>query len=208
MPFVCFPLGPLQTNSYLVHQTDQAIAIDVGGDPKPMLDYLKAKDLTLKAICITHLHFDHIYGVAELAAETKATVYCPTADQVIANTEAAQGGIWGFPLVQPFQSDPMPIGQATLGDLHCTVLETPGHTPGGVSLFFPALNAVFVGDALFYRSIGRTDFPGGDHDTLLRSIREQLFTLPPETEVLSGHGPTTTIQDEMKSNPYVGEFAF
>ena len=189
MPLACFPLGPIQTNSYVVHKTNQAVAIDVGGDPKPILDYLEQNSLTLKAICITHLHFDHIYGVAELHKKTNAPIFCPEGDAVIADTEAAQGGIWGFPKVDPFESKPMPLGQTTFADLDCVVLSTPGHTPGGVSLYFPHLNLVFSGDALFYRSIGRTDFPGGDTETLVTAIKEKLFTLPKDTRVLPGHGP-------------------
>ena len=98
------------------------------------------------------------------------------------------------------------MGKTTFGGMDCEVLATPGHTPGGVSLFFPAENLVFTGDALFYRSIGRTDFPGGDHEGLLRSVSQVLFALPEDTVVYPGHGPSTTIGDEKKSNPFCGEF--
>ena len=93
-----------------------------------------------------------------------------------------------------------------LDELTFTVLETPGHTPGGVSYYFPDEKAVFTGDALFYRSLGRTDFPGGDHDTLLHSIRKVLFALPEETAVLPGHGPATSIGNERRNNPFCGDF--
>lgn len=206
MPVATFPLGPLQTNSYLIHADSRAVAVDVGGHPAPMLDYLAEYRLSLAAICLTHRHFDHLYGVAELAAATKAPVYAPTGDDSLAETESGRGGIWGFPQVTPFESLPMPTGETSFGGMSCRVLETPGHTPGGVSLYFPAENMVFTGDALFYRSMGRTDFPGGDHATLLRSISDVLFTLPPETVVYPGHGPATTIGDERKNNPFCGEF--
>ena len=98
------------------------------------------------------------------------------------------------------------MGNTSFGGMACEVLATPGHTPGGVSLFFPAENLVFTGDALFYRSIGRTDFPGGDHEGLLRSVSQVLFALPEDTVVYPGHGPSTTIGDEKKSNPFCGEF--
>ena len=206
MPVATFPLGPLQTNSYLIHNAGQAVAVDVGGEPAPMLEYLTEHKLALAAICLTHRHFDPLYGVAELAGVTKAVVYAPTGDDSLAETESGKGGIWGFPPVPPFDSLPMPTGSASFGGMECRVLETPGHTPGGVSLYFPAEKLVFTGDALFYRSMGRTDFPGGDQATLLRSIKDVLFTLPEDTTVYPGHGPATSIGDERKNNPFCGEF--
>ena len=206
MPVATFPLGPLQTNSYLIHNAGQAVAVDVGGEPAPMLEYLTEHKLALAAICLTHRHFDHLYGVAELAGATKAVVYAPTGDDSLAETESGKGGIWGFPPVPPFDRLPMPTGSASFGGMECRVLETPGHTPGGVSLYFPAEKLVFTGDALFYRSMGRTDFPGGDQATLLRSIKDVLFTLPEDTTVYPGHGPATSIGDERKNNPFCGEF--
>ena len=207
MPVATFPLGPLQTNSYLFHHQGQAIAVDVGGDPAPMLEYLKGHSLQLAAICLTHRHFDHLYGVAELAQASQAPVYISADEDCLAGTEASDGGIWGFPRVTPFESLPMPQGTVQLGNMACRVLPTPGHTPGGVSLYFPEHNLIFTGDTLFYRSIGRSDFPGGDLQTLLRSVREQLFSLPDETLVYPGHGPATTIGDERHNNPFCGEFA-
>ena len=206
MPVATFPLGPLQTNSYLIHNADRAVAVDVGGDPAPMLAYLTEHKLALAAICLTHRHFDHLYGVAELAKAAKAAVYAPTGDDSLAETESGKGGIWGFPPVPPFDSLPMPTGQTDFGGMECRVLETPGHTPGGVSLYFPAERLVFTGDALFYRSMGRTDFPGGDQTTLLHSITETLFKLPDDTTVYPGHGPATSIGDERRNNPFCGEF--
>ncbi|MDE5878716.1 MAG: MBL fold metallo-hydrolase [Desulfovibrio sp.] len=207
MSIATFPLGPLGTNSYILNAGASAVAIDVGGDPAPMLEYLTAHKLTLAAICLTHRHFDHVYGVAQLAEATGATVYSPAGDAAIANTESGMGGIWGMPLVTPFKSVTMPVGQTQFGGMECIVLDTPGHTPGGVSLYFPAEKAVFTGDALFYRSMGRTDFPGGDQDQLLRSIRETLFRLPDDVTVYPGHGPATSIGDERRHNPFCGEFA-
>lgn len=206
MPIATFPLGPLSTNSYLLNAGRLAVAIDVGGDPQPMLEYLVAHELTLAAICLTHRHFDHLYGVAQLAESAGCTVYSPAGDDALANTESGRGGIWGMPLVTPFKSEPMPVGQTQFGGMDCIVLQTPGHTPGGVSLYFPAEKAVFTGDALFYRSMGRTDFPGGNQDQLLRSIRDALFHLPDDVTVYPGHGPATTIGDERRHNPFCGEF--
>lgn len=206
MPIATFPLGPLATNCYVINETTEACAIDVGGDPEPVLAYLAAHNLALAAICLTHMHFDHLYGVASLAAATHAPVYVPAADAPIMDTEVARGGVWGMPPVPPFESDPLPLGDTILAGMKCVVLETPGHTPGGVSLYFPDAHAVFTGDALFFRSLGRTDFPLGDHQQLLRSIHQQLFSLPDNTRVYPGHGPATTIGDEKAHNPFVGAF--
>ncbi|MCI7568630.1 MAG: MBL fold metallo-hydrolase [Desulfovibrio sp.] len=207
MAIETFPLGPLQTNSYLVHADGMAVAVDVGGDPAPMLDFAAANGLRIADIVLTHLHFDHVYGVAALAAATGAAVHVPPHDRCLLETESGKGGIWGFPPVPAYDGEDIARGDHTLGGMACTILDTPGHTPGGISIYFPAEKAVFCGDALFHRSIGRTDFPGGDHAQLLRSIRERLFALPPETVVYPGHGPVTTIGDERKNNPFCGDFA-
>ncbi|MBQ9536866.1 MAG: MBL fold metallo-hydrolase [Desulfovibrionaceae bacterium] len=206
MSLACFPLGPLQTNSYVLHTTTQAVVIDVGGDPQPIMEYLHNNQLALSAICITHMHFDHIYGVAHLARHTQAPVYAPFGDEPIADTEASRGGIWGFPLVEPFESQDLPLGDLTFGDLKCKVLSTPGHTPGSVSLYFAEENLVFSGDALFYHSVGRTDFPLGNFEELRSAIAKELFSLPPTCRVLPGHGPETTIEEERMHNPICGEF--
>ena len=109
----------------------------------------------------------------------------------------------GMPKTPAFPYSLVALGQQTFAGLECTVLHVPGHTPGGLSYYFPAASVVFAGDALFYRSVGRTDFPGGDADTLFSAIRTKLFTLPESTVVYPGHGPETTIGDEKRSNPFV-----
>ena len=204
MPIATFPIGPLSTNSYIISSAGEAVAIDVGGEPDAMLDYLRAQNLMLADICLTHMHFDHLYGVAALAEATGAPVLGPAGDKPIMDTESSVGGIWGMPPVPPFKMEYLPDGKAVLGGMECEIIQTPGHTPGGVSLYFPAENSVFTGDALFYRSLGRTDFPGGSHQQLLHSIRDRLFALPDETVVYPGHGPATTIGDEKRHNPFCG----
>lgn len=207
MPIYTLPIGPLETNCHIITRGNEAVAVDVGGDPTPVKEVLEQYKLRLAAICITHLHFDHIYGVAELHKATRATVYAPKDDAYLLQSELGSGGVWGFAKVSPFEWTPLTLGEHTFGSIQCTVLPTPGHTPGSVSLYFPQENAVCSGDALFYRSIGRTDFPGGNLNTLLKSIREQLFTLPAGTQVLPGHGPETTVDDEQRNNSFCGAFA-
>ena len=137
MSVAVFPLGPLETNCYVVSNEDQAVAIDVGGDPAPVSRYLKEHSLELKAICITHMHFDHLYGVAALAAETHATVFTPEKDKVIATTVLGQGGSSGFPAVPKFESVSIEPGNKTeFAGLECKVLSVPGHTPGSVAYYF------------------------------------------------------------------------
>ena len=205
MPIAKFALGPLETNCYVVSNDREAVIIDAGGDPAPMLDYLAQRNLKLLAVCLTHKHFDHAYGVAALVAATGVPVYASRHEACLDETESVRGGIWGFPPVPPYTTEDLPAGERRFGELVFTVLDTPGHTPGGVSLYYPAENAVFTGDALFFRSIGRTDFPGGDQALLLRSIREQLFTLPDDTDAYPGHGPATTIGDERRENACCGD---
>lgn len=207
MPIVTFALGPLETNCYLLHDTTQAVAVDVGGDPADMLDFLRERGLMLTHILITHQHFDHLYGVAALQQATGAQTLAPAADDCLRASSVGRGGQWGLPLVPDFAAEPLPLGEQRFGAFAMQVLETPGHTPGSVSLYVQEEKAVFTGDALFYRSVGRTDFPGGDAAQLIRSIRTGLFTLPEDTRVFPGHGPETRVGDERAGNPYCGDFA-
>lgn len=202
-----FALGPLQTNSYLAHHGTLAAAVDVGGNPAPMADFLRARGLSLTHILLTHLHCDHLYGVAELARITGAPVFASGADSGLMRTELGRGGFMGLPLVEPFEFSDVSPGEVVLAGRPCRILSTPGHSPGGLSAYFPEDGVVFVGDLLFYRSVGRTDFPGGDSDTLLAAVREKIFTLPADTMVYPGHGPATTVGAEQRHNPFFSEFA-
>ena len=201
-------VGYLQTNCYVVadEATLDAAVIDPGADSNLILDYIERCHFHVRAILLTHGHFDHCMGLEEVYDATGATVYMSHADL----TTDIDNGMFGnedFELDPP--DDTVFIREGDVieaGSLTFDVLETPGHTPGGVSLYFPEEQVVFTGDALFYRSIGRTDFPGGDHDTLLRSVRDVLFKLPAETVAYPGHGPATKIGDEAANNPFCGEF--
>ena len=207
MDIVSFPLGPLETNCYLAAVGGLAVAVDVGGDPAPVLAHVKAHGLTLTAICLTHLHCDHLYGVAALARETGCRVLAGAEDALLMDLDLGRGGLMGLPLVEPFDWEPVPPGETAFMGQACRVLATPGHSPGSRSFYFPEAGVAFVGDLLFYRSIGRTDFAGGDYDTLLQAVATQIFTLPDTTLVYPGHGPATTVGDEKRHNPFFSEFA-
>lgn len=207
MPVHTFPLGPLETNCYIVERDGCALAVDPGGDPTQALNLLKERKLSLQAILVTHMHFDHLYGVAAMGEAAGATIMTPPGDAYLEESGASDGGMWGFPKVTPFTAAPLAAGEHRFGPLTCTAMLTPGHTRGSVSLYFPLENAVFTGDLLFYRAVGRSDLPGGDAAALLRSIQENIFTLPGQTVVYPGHGPATTVEDEKNNNPYCGTFA-
>lgn len=212
MPIQCFPLGPLETNCYLVHEQSDAVVVDPGGSVDELVTFLTEKGLKLKAIIITHLHFDHIYGVAQLLRETAVQgvavpVFAPAGDTYLTDNPAGKGGMWGFPEVAPFDwQDLAPGEQSFLKTLPFTVMHTPGHTRGSLSLYFPQEKAVLTGDLIFYRSVGRTDFEGGNSEELLLSIRDKIFALPPDTAIYPGHGPATSVSDEYNNNPYCGAF--
>jgi glyoxylase-like metal-dependent hydrolase (beta-lactamase superfamily II) len=154
----------------------------------------------------THLHFDHILGNAALQEATGAPIRTPAEDAWLMESELGRGGIWGFPTVPAFESVPLPEGEHSFGPFLCQVLHTPGHSPGSLCFVIPAEHAAFVGDVIFYRGVGRTDFPGGDTGTLLRSIRTRIFTLPGDMRLYPGHGPSTIVADEQRNNPFCGAF--
>lgn len=199
-----FPLGPLETNCYLLIQAGEALVVDPGGNPASLVQYLEANKLKLVAILNTHLHFDHVLGNAELAETTGAPIYACPQDAYLLQSEVGSGGGFGLPKVPPFTYTPLEEGDLTLMGLPCKVIFTPGHTRGSLSYYFPTEGVLFAGDVLFYRSVGRADLPGGDAATLRDSIRGKLFTLPGETVVYPGHGPSTTIAEEKRGNPFVG----
>lgn len=206
MQIITLPIGPLETNCFLVHSDKEAFVVDPGGKPSKVLAYLQEHGLTLTHILCTHLHFDHTIGVHDLVAASGATVYASEADRYMLATELGRGGIWGIPPVEPYEFTNLEPGEIVLLGMTCKVLATPGHTPGGLSFYFADLQTVFAGDTLFYRSMGRFDFEGGSESALLKSIREQLFSLPEDTRVCCGHGLETSIGDEKRNNPYAGDF--
>ena len=200
------PLGALDTNCYVLNSDREAVVIDPGGDAHEILSFLEPGKLTLERVLNTHLHFDHIQGNADLVAATGVSVMANPKDAYLLDTELGGGGMWGFPRTPSFTIEALEEGELTLLGTTCRVLATPGHSPGSLSFYFESLGAVFVGDLLFYRSVGRTDFPGSSERELMRSVRTKIFTLPEDTVVYPGHGPETTVGQERLNNPFFTEF--
>lgn len=197
-------VGPLGANCYIIgcEETRHAAVIDPGGDADKILLALANDQLTLKAIINTHGHFDHVSANKALKKASGADLMIHP-DDVPMLTHLAQGAAqWGM----RSEDSPAPDrllnegDTITVGTIQLKVFHTPGHTPGGISLY--AEKAVFVGDTLFAGSIGRTDFPGGDFNTLISSIHNKLFTLPDDTTVYTGHMEPTTIGKEKRYNPF------
>jgi glyoxylase-like metal-dependent hydrolase (beta-lactamase superfamily II) len=207
--YLTIPVTAFQQNCSIVwcSATLQAAVIDPGGDLDRLLAEVKRLDLTLGQIWLTHAHIDHAGGTAELAARLKLPIVGPNpADQFLIDGLAAQSKLYGFPPAAAFtptrwlfDGDTVSVGQCSLNVRHC-----PGHTPGHVVFHSPEIERAFVGDVLFAGSVGRTDLPQGDHDTLLASIVGRLWPMGDATVFIPGHGPESTFGRERKTNPYVG----
>lgn len=200
--FKTLTVGFLEENCYLVPSAADACLylIDPGTQATEILAAARQYALPESRILLTHAHIDHIGAIPEV-------VRALAVRQVHLHLD-------DLPLYRSPKNELPPLFNAVVGlpepepypeTCEFRALPTPGHTRGGVSLYFPRLQAVFTGDTLFHGNIGRTDFPGGDHQTLLRSIREILFALPPNTVVLPGHGPASTIGQEQRNNPFMRE---
>ena len=197
-------VGPLAENAYLVgHQASgRAVVVDPGEEGEKIHRLLGERGWTLEKILITHGHFDHVGGVRFLKEKTGAAVCIHEADAGMLQNASLHGAMFGLRVDGPPPPDVfLKEGDVVrLADQEFRVLHTPGHSNGHVT--FLADGMAFVGDLIFAGSIGRTDLPGGNHKTLLRSVREKIFTLAPETTLFSGHGPATTVGEEMRSNPF------
>ena len=198
-------VGPLQVNCYILgcERTKEAAVIDPGGDVDQILMALAKDELRLVYIINTHGHFDHTGGNKGLKDATGAELLIHRADAAHIIHQSASAAAMGLSGVD---NSPAPDRQLdegdviTFGDISLKVLHTPGHSEGGISLATD--NMVFVGDALFAGSIGRTDFPGGDYDGLIEGVRKKIFTLGDDVVVYPGHGPHTTVGEEKRTNPF------
>lgn len=196
---------PIGTNCYLVYdkETKEGIVIDPGGSPELIKKAIDQLGINIKVIINTHGHWDHVGANRAIKEKTGAPVYIHEADQdYLTDPKYNMSSMMGTQTTTDpadgllHEDDLVHFGNCTLKVLH-----TPGHTPGGISLY--GHNAVFCGDTLFYRSIGRTDLPGGSYRHLIDSIREKLFSLPGETLVCPGHGIMSRIDEEESGNPFI-----
>jgi hydroxyacylglutathione hydrolase len=200
-------LGPLQTNCYLVGDEDtyEAAIIDPAWDGRSIVAAADNDGWEITHILLTHSHFDHVAGLADLKQATSAPIYIhPDAIDMLRETTMS-AAFFGLRVpAPPAPDETLAEGQIiTVGSLALNVLYTPGHAPGHVSFHLPDYRVIFDGDVLFQRGIGRTDLPGGDYETLLRTIKDKLMVLPDETRVFSGHGAATTIGEERNNNPWL-----
>ena len=205
-----FVLGPIGNNVYLLacEKTQRCAVVDPGLDSAELLDTVRHRGLAVDCVLITHAHFDHVAGNARFIEATGAALAMHPGDLPLLENMVPIAEKWGFTgaVASPPPDILLAHGQVIrVGDSDLEVWHTPGHTPGHVAFIFPG-NAI-VGDTLFYRGVGRWDVPGANYDAMVRSIREQLFTLPDDTIVWPGHGQSTTIGEEKRLNPYVGENA-
>ncbi|MGM0844262.1 MAG: MBL fold metallo-hydrolase [Bacillota bacterium] len=205
------PLGPLQTNCYcLWNEKKECIIFDPGEEAGKLINWLKANQLKPLAILLTHAHFDHIGAVDQVREKFEIPLYLHKKEAKWLLDPALNGSqLFAMSeLVRLKPADYILTDEETLsiGDFTFALFQTPGHSPGSISYYYEEEHAVFAGDTLFKGSIGRTDLPGGNSEELLKSIHDHLMTLPEDTIVLSGHGPETTIADEMDSNPFLNGF--
>ena len=203
-------VGPFSENTWLVADpaTGDALVIDPGGETARVLG-LAQPDFRIGGVLATHGHVDHVVGAEELCRRTGAPFRIHASDEPFLRALPGQAAGLGFgvarsPPVTSFLSDGDSI---RVGTQEGRVIHTPGHSPGGVCLFFPADGALFCGDTLFAGSVGRTDLPGGNAPELLRSIRERLFPLGDDVRFFPGHGPGGTLGEERRQNPYAGDDA-
>lgn len=209
MKYQIIPVTPFEQNCtvFWCEETHLAAVIDPGGDVNRIQSCLEAQELTLALILLTHGHIDHAGGVAALSKlYTSAPIEGPHEGvRYWIDGMAQQSRMFGFPAVEAFapdrwlcDGDVVRFGNVQLEVLHC-----PGHTPGHVVFFHRESGLLQVGDVLFQGSIGRTDFPGGDHDSLIASIKTKLFSLGDEVAFIPGHGPMSTLGEERRYNPFL-----
>jgi glyoxylase-like metal-dependent hydrolase (beta-lactamase superfamily II) len=204
MIFKKFVVGPLEVNCYLVadNETKEGIVVDPGDNVEEIYKFIEKEGIKVKYIINTHCHFDHSGGNKKLKELTGAQLLIHEKEKPILDRMDTSASLWGFYV----DKSPEPDGYLKdgdvikLGNINIEVIHTPGHSPGGICLKIG--NKVITGDTLFAGGIGRTDFPGGDYDILIKSIKEKLFTMPEDTEIYPGHGPSSTIKNEKYFNPF------
>lgn len=205
------PVTPFEQNCSLVwcDETKKAALVDPGGDVEKIRRVVTEEGVSLEKIILTHAHIDHAGAVGEISESGSLPIEGPhKEDDFWIQMLPQQSQMFGFPQAKSFtptrwlqQDDTVSVGNEVLEVLHC-----PGHTPGHVVFYHRPSELLFVGDVLFQGSIGRTDFPKGDHDTLCKSIRGKLWPLGDQIQFVPGHGPMSTLGHEIKTNPFVGGY--
>lgn len=199
----CFTGGIAQTNGWLVQANGGTLIVDA---PEGMAAWLRGRDLEIEALLLTHQHFDHVQDAAEIAAAYDCPVIAFALHSKDLTLESLYSVISGGQFaVPPYQVTRL-VAEAdslVLLGLAWRVLHVPGHSPDSLCFHVPAANCLFGGDVLFRDGVGRTDFPGGSWETLLRGIQEKVLALPDDTAVHPGHGPSTTVGRERRSNPFL-----
>lgn len=200
-------LGPMENNTYLLADSGKAVVIDPSFDSETVLQVVEKRSWELTAIWLTHAHFDHIAGVQTIQqASRKGPLPVGLHNDDLPLWQQGGGARLFGMNIEPGPAPSMHFehGQLlALGGSQIEVRHAPGHTPGHVMFYSVEASAMLVGDVIFYHGVGRTDLPGGSQSVLMRSIREQVLTLPPQTKLFSGHGPETTVEEELEENPFL-----
>lgn len=205
-----FEFNPFSENTYVLHdETKECIIIDPGcyeqAEKEELKNFIHDHELTVKALLNTHCHIDHVLGNSYIAHEFKVELGIPKVEEPYLESVKAYAGPYGFAEYQPKEVDYFLDENKTIefGNTELEILFVPGHSAGHVAFYSKKDQICIAGDVLFKQSIGRTDLPGGDFDTLISSIRNTLFQLPENTVIYPGHGPSTTIGFEKQHNPFL-----
>lgn len=211
MKIKSFQFNPVGVNTYIVYDdTKECVIIDAGcyfeDEKERLLNFISDNGLTVKHAINTHLHFDHVLGANFVKEQFGLDIEANKEDQFLLDALPAQMKMFGF---EPMETVPV-IGKyldendtVKFDNQEFTILHVPGHSPGSIVFYSKENSCLFAGDVLFRFSVGRTDLAGGNHTQLIEGIHQKLLTLPPETVVYSGHGPSTTIGEEKNGNPYL-----
>ncbi|MFZ1527129.1 MAG: MBL fold metallo-hydrolase [Ferruginibacter sp.] len=207
-----FTFSPIQENTYVLYnEKNECVIIDPGcyftEEQEMLASFIDKMDLKPQMLLNTHCHLDHVFGNKFVAEKYGLLLHISQKEKQVLDFAPASGLMYNMPFdnyageINYLEEE----GSISLGNDRIDILFTPGHSPGHLSFYSRENGFLISGDALFYRSIGRTDLPGGNFDTLIKSIKEKLFILPPETKVFSGHGPVTNIGEEISENPFIGK---